>query len=69
MPSDWEKGFNGWNRDVSNPRYRPACGGKEIPVYYPSAGWTLLLWDTLRHKRALYLYSCDHIVYDIENYI
>lgn len=69
MPSDWSTGFNGWNRSDSNPVYRIASGGKETPIYYPAVGWTLLLWDTMRSKQALYLYAADHIVYDIENYI
>lgn len=61
MPANWENGFKG--------RYIPACGGKEVPVYYGDCGWTLLAFDTLTGQRCLYIFASDTFHYDIQNYI
>lgn len=63
MPANWDAGFK------AGSRYRPACGGTEVPVYYGDCGWTLLVWDSKRLKRALYVYASDTFLYDLENYI
>lgn len=54
LPANWDAGFKG--------RYRPACGGTEIPVYHPCKGWTLLVWDTKTSQRLLYEYSTDTFI-------
>jgi hypothetical protein len=52
LPKNWENGFR--NGDI-----RPACGGKEVPVFHPARGWTLLCWDYVEQRHLLYIFNTD----------
>jgi hypothetical protein len=50
LQTNWDTGFKG--------RYRPACGGKEVP-FLRDGRWYLVVWDTKKQERLLYCYDTD----------
>lgn len=52
LPSNWRAGFQ-------KGRYRIACDGLEIPVYHPTHGWMVLVWDQQDRKHLYYFYKSD----------